>query len=87
LAILRNPLYIGEVRHKGERFPGLHEPIIDHDLWDRVQEQLDGQWVVRHSATNAAAPSPQAGNRVLSKTSPRAPKIREIPSLRPGIRW
>jgi hypothetical protein len=59
--ILRNPLYIGEVRHKGERFPGLHEAIIGHDLWDRVQVRLDGQRVVRRNATNAAAPSPLAG--------------------------
>ena len=59
--ILRNPLYIGEVQHKGERFPGLHEAIIDHDLWDAVQVRLDGQKVVRRNATNATAPSPLAG--------------------------
>jgi DNA invertase Pin-like site-specific DNA recombinase len=59
--ILRNPLYIGEVRHKGERFPGLHEAIVDHDLWDAAQVRLDGQKVVRRNATNATAPSPLAG--------------------------
>ncbi|HUS54075.1 MAG TPA: recombinase family protein, partial [Thermohalobaculum sp.] len=59
--ILRNPLYIGEVQHKGERFPGLHEAIIDRDLWDRVQEQLDLQRVTRRNASNAIATSPLAG--------------------------
>jgi len=59
--ILRNPLYIGEVRHKGERFPGLQEAIIDHDLWDAVQVRLDGQRVARRNATNATAPNPLAG--------------------------
>jgi site-specific DNA recombinase len=39
--ILANPLYRGEIAHKGERFPGLHEPIINQALWDRVQALLE----------------------------------------------
>lgn len=35
--ILQNPVYIGELAYRGERFPGLHEPIIDRQLWDRAQ--------------------------------------------------
>src|SRR6266566_4759517 len=27
--LLSNPIYIGEIRHKGVRHPGLHEPIVD----------------------------------------------------------
>jgi site-specific DNA recombinase len=38
--LLRNPIYIGEVRHKGTRYPGLHEPIIARVGWDKVQELL-----------------------------------------------
>jgi hypothetical protein len=30
--VLSNPLYIGEVRHRGVRHPGQHQPIIDRDL-------------------------------------------------------
>jgi site-specific DNA recombinase len=40
--MLRNPLYIGEVRHKGERFNGEHAGIVDLALWDRVQAMLSG---------------------------------------------
>jgi site-specific DNA recombinase len=36
--LLSNPLYIGEVRHKGVRHPGLHQPILDRVLWDKVQQ-------------------------------------------------
>src|SRR5271166_5944525 len=36
--LLRNPIYIGEVRHKGTRYPGLQEPIIARVGWDKVQE-------------------------------------------------
>ena len=59
--ILRSPLYIGEVQHKGERFPGEHQAIIDRSLWDAVQERLDQQRVVRRCAKNASEPSPLAG--------------------------
>ena len=41
-ALLRNPVYIGEVRHKGERHAGRHPAIIDRELWDEVQRRLDG---------------------------------------------
>ena len=39
-SILRNPIYIGKVRHKEELNEGLHEPIIDDAIWKRVQTQL-----------------------------------------------
>lgn len=38
--VLSNPVYVGEVSHRGERYPGIHEPIIDRALWDRAQEVL-----------------------------------------------
>lgn len=37
---LRNPIYVGEIRHKGAVYAGQHEPIISRQLWDRVQEIL-----------------------------------------------
>lgn len=39
--LLRNPIFIGQVPHKGINHPGLHPAIIDQDLWDRVQAQMD----------------------------------------------
>jgi DNA invertase Pin-like site-specific DNA recombinase len=36
--ILVNPVYRGLVVHDGEEFPGLHEPIIDEETWEKVQE-------------------------------------------------
>jgi site-specific DNA recombinase len=38
--VLNNPLYIGEVSHKGKRYPGEHEAIIDRELWDRAHAIL-----------------------------------------------
>src|SRR5437764_1859844 len=39
-ALLSNPIYVGEIAHKGARYPGQHEAILDRMTWDEVQEQL-----------------------------------------------
>jgi site-specific DNA recombinase len=45
--LLNNPLYIGEVSHKGKRYPGEHEAIIDRDLWDRAHAILEENYRAR----------------------------------------
>jgi DNA invertase Pin-like site-specific DNA recombinase len=39
-ALLRNPIYIGKIRHKDRIWDGQHEAIVDVVLWDQVQAQL-----------------------------------------------
>lgn len=38
--LLRNVVYVGKVSYKGEIHPGIHEAIVDTNVWDRVQGQL-----------------------------------------------
>jgi DNA invertase Pin-like site-specific DNA recombinase len=38
--ILRNHIYVGEIRHKGAVYPGQHEAIIDREQWNQVQKLL-----------------------------------------------
>src|SRR5271167_2397886 len=38
--LLRNPIYVGEIRHKGARYPGQHQPIVERSVWDKTQELL-----------------------------------------------
>ena len=38
--MLQNPLYLGEIRHKKERYPGQHQAILKKEQWDRVQKRL-----------------------------------------------
>ena len=38
--ILKNPVYIGKVHHKGELHDGKHAAIVDKALWDKVQSTL-----------------------------------------------
>lgn len=41
-AILRNPIYIGCISHRGVLHKGLHAPIVPRETWDAVQRQLAG---------------------------------------------
>ena len=38
--ILHNPLYIGKIRSRGDIFEGQHEPILDEELYYKVQTRL-----------------------------------------------
>ncbi|WP_421693842.1 recombinase family protein [Aestuariivirga sp.] len=59
--ILSNRLYLGQVHHQGNHYPGEHEPIIDRDLWDRVAQLLADNRADRKHGTSAEAPSLLAG--------------------------
>src|SRR5438445_6801 len=41
--LLSNPVHIGEIRHRKERCPGQHEPIVERELWEQPQRQLRDQ--------------------------------------------
>ena len=36
--LLKNPIYLGKVRHRDMLYDGEHEPIIEETVWDQVQE-------------------------------------------------
>ena len=59
--LLANPIYVGEIAHKGMRYAGEHEAIMDRETWDAVQKQLARNAVVRRCRSNAKAPSLLAG--------------------------
>ena len=60
-ALLSNPIYVGEIRHKGISHPGLHEPILDRELWDATQLLLRSHAVRRAPRATKSAPSPLTG--------------------------
>jgi site-specific DNA recombinase len=59
--ILRNPVYIGLATHKGQSYPGEHEPIIDRAIWDRVHEVLATNAKRRGNEARARTPAPLRG--------------------------
>src|SRR2546427_1040758 len=71
--ILSNPLYIGDIEHKGVRYPGQHPPLIESATWDAVQVQLAANHHENRARTNAKSKSllagliyDAAGNRLVS---------------------
>lgn len=42
-AILTNPIYAGRIRHKDKVYAGNHPPIVEPDLFDKVQTLLQQQ--------------------------------------------
>lgn len=47
--LLRNRIYLGQIVHKDQVFEGEHDGIVEPELFDRVQQNLDGN-ARRHRA-------------------------------------
>jgi len=59
--LLRNRLYLGEITHKGEAYPGLHDAIVKRALWDQARLCLDANRTNHRMGTHARNPSLLAG--------------------------
>src|SRR3954454_5938393 len=59
--ILSNPLYLGEIEHKGVRHPGQHPALITQGTWVAVQAQLAANNSANRSRSNAASTNLLAG--------------------------
>lgn len=55
--LLSNPIYIGEIHHKGQVYAGKHEAIIDRTTWDSVQQMLAANLQGERSGSRAQSPS------------------------------
>ena len=49
--ILKNPTYIGRIKHKKKIYEGMHDGIIPIEKWQRVQSMLEGNAVERSEVT------------------------------------
>lgn len=59
--MLQNRVYIGEITHKAESYPGQHDGIVERGLWDKVQAMLANNRVERSTGSGAKDPSLLAG--------------------------
>lgn len=46
--ILKSPFYYGRFRNNGELIEGKHTPLVSKELWDRVQDRLNGKTQRKH---------------------------------------
>jgi site-specific DNA recombinase len=59
--LLSNPIYIGEIAHKGQLYPGQHPALIDAETWTAVRDQLVTNATNHRRKADAAEPSLLAG--------------------------
>jgi site-specific DNA recombinase len=69
-AILTRRIYLGEITHKDQIFPGQHPAIIDRDIWERVQVSLAANAQGSRTRARAAQPSLLAGRIVDERGEP-----------------
>jgi site-specific DNA recombinase len=55
--LLRNRLYIGEIRHREKWYPGEHKGIVPPELWQKVQSQLESNLKTRRKRAREQASS------------------------------
>lgn len=69
-ALLRNPIYLGKIKHKDNVWDGLHDAIISADLWHCVQGKLQAA---------SARPRTRSNDRSRSMlpTAPLTGKLRD----------
>jgi site-specific DNA recombinase len=56
-SILQNRIYLGEIEHRGQVYPGEHRSIVRRALWERVQARLRTNNHAHQNGLRASAPS------------------------------
>jgi site-specific DNA recombinase len=59
--LLGNPIYVGDVRHKGTRHPGQHQPIVEQAIWEKTEGLLHANAARARGKTSRSMSSPLAG--------------------------
>jgi hypothetical protein len=81
--LLSNVVYLGQVCHQGETYPGEHAAIIEESVWRKAQELLSAersrQSSQRRSPTAITEPSPPTTAQEQSRE--RIPRIARLMAL------
>src|ERR1700730_1990191 len=55
--LLTNPIYTGQIAHKGQLYPGQHPALIDTETWTAVRDQIATNATNHRRRADAAEPS------------------------------
>ncbi|MEM8538066.1 MAG: recombinase family protein [Pseudomonadota bacterium] len=71
--ILTNPVYAGRIRHHAKVYPGQHPPLIDPEVWDSIQDQLQGdaakdRTFTKRNRKSAKAPASPLASKIFDQT-------------------
>ena len=81
-AILRNPVYVGKIRHKTQVHDGQHAPLIDLELWERVQAKLSAASARPRGRSGRARSAPLLG-KLYDETGDRLTPTHTLKDGRP----
>jgi DNA invertase Pin-like site-specific DNA recombinase len=81
--ILSSPIYIGQLRHKGQVHEGLHAAIIDRQIWESVQRQLADHARRRRTKIKSNSDALLAGKLFDDRGNRMSPSH----AARGGMRW
>lgn len=59
--LLQNRVYLGEITHREQSYPGQHRAIVPRELWEKVQAKLRSNNDARRNGVSARSPSLLAG--------------------------
>jgi site-specific DNA recombinase len=59
--LLNNRVYMGEIVHRDQSYPGQHEAIVPRELWDQVVARLDANNQAHRRKKSPATPSLLSG--------------------------
>ena len=71
--ILQNKTYIGKIVHKNNVYDGLHDPIINFDIFNKTQQLLTKNALIRKNSTNAESGSLLKGKLFDDKNNYMSP--------------
>ena len=71
--LLRNPVYVGRVSHKGQLYEGRQPAIVDQALWDQAQALLSAKSAARERRPALATGRPLAGRLFDDKGNAMSP--------------
>jgi site-specific DNA recombinase len=80
--LLRNPVYIGRVVHKGQSYEGRQEAIAEQALWERVQMLLSDKSAARERRPVVPGGRPLAGRLFDSRGNAMSPSYTIKPNGR-----
>ena len=73
--MLRNPVYLGMIRHRGKRHAGMHPAIVDAEVFERVQRQLDAKAQRQGASRQPGEPAPLKGRLFDEGGRPMSPSF------------
>jgi DNA invertase Pin-like site-specific DNA recombinase len=59
--LLKNRIYIGEIRHRSQCYPGQHQSIVPRKLWDQVAALLESNNQAHRTGASVSTPSLLSG--------------------------